>query len=581
MEELTETDNTSSAPNKKIGRAVSRSSFGKNKFVVSLLSLSLVLIVGTLGLALGQVQREQNLASDASIGDFDFQAMQQRRCVNITDRNKCTGDCEWKLEYEMKKCGELGEADCLSYRNQGCTPEYTLPPCRSYSIEVCRTLSGRCRVQTVGERDNYGNLIGGGAESCVETGQPDKSSVFMGCTGEGEVTRFVGGKCTNKPYVPQTQPVPQPGQPSQPNQPPQTAPSTTPPGGGSGSGSGGNKPVEPVVGYIRVSGQIKNCAGAPVPNVTVTMFSGDTTSQLTAVRTDSNGKYTLVKNYKESMGNSWFSVMAGRDANKNSSEGYYGRVATPKFTDVSGRSRNCSDINCNYKGNKASGGPYRESYVPGYGWSASNFKATFVSPNSSKTFVGMDFEQAGCPVATPTPTPQPNTDTIPQADLIMKYGSSLSIDHMLSDKDWRTIRINAKGKGKYDIAAYRFTTSFRGDAVASQAVQPLTCSSTTGKWVEIARQNNVELSPSISPIYLHWKLADLDSLKEAGDFGRKHLIVVNVVSKDASKLGVNNSVCTGNPAINTSGKACYSNNWCNTNGNRESDGMFKLVKLYE
>lgn len=196
----------------------------------------------------------------------------------------------------------------------------------------------------------------------------------------------------------------------------------------------------------------------------------------------------------------------------------------------------------------------------------------------------------------PSPTPTvfiPPTDTFPpQASLRMKHGSSFSIQDMISSQDYRTIIVTVKGDqaaGPSDIVVYRYDPDVPFGLMMEEAsvAHSMTCENTYGNWVEIARKNGVTLNNSGNQtLYLHWSVSDLQSLvgnmANMGQFmNKKHMIAVNVVSQNWRTIGLDDSVCTGSPALNEeTGKACFSQNWCNGTNNRLTPGMYRLVSIY-
>lgn len=193
----------------------------------------------------------------------------------------------------------------------------------------------------------------------------------------------------------------------------------------------------------------------------------------------------------------------------------------------------------------------------------------------------------------PTPTPTvfiPSANTLPpQAWLRTTHGSPLSLNWMMSNPDARSIQVTVNGdltSGLNDIIVYRYTEPFSTMYEEAGAAQSMTCDNTRGKWVEIARKNNVLLNDWGNQNHiLQWSESDLRSLEgnvaNMGQFlNKKYLISVNVVSQNWRAIGLDKSVCTGSPALNpTTGKACFSQNWCNGTNNRLDPGMYRLVTI--
>jgi hypothetical protein len=145
---------------------------------------------------------------------------------------------------------------------------------------------------------------------------------------------------------------------------------------------------------IRVQGTVVNCQGQPLAGVRVAMFADTTTSILNSTITDVFGNYRITKLYKDSDGVRKFALAAGLDAKGNGTNYYSRRLDSPSFLSGYGTIFNCGVVNCNYRQNLASGGPYRENYYVGWGWTQSQYKARVVHGTTPTT--GFDFKQVNC-----------------------------------------------------------------------------------------------------------------------------------------------------------------------------------------
>lgn len=163
----------------------------------------------------------------------------------------------------------------------------------------------------------------------------------------------------------------------------------------------------------RISGKVLDCNGNPKENVKVASkgYSFNkvrtTNSQGIFEIWDTNNECSVELDEGQT-----FAVMAGKDADSAQVD-YYGRVASPVFSKPE---INCGNINCNYTGNQATGGPARNNYhlsVGNCSNSNPNDDSFFCqNPNVYNTYVceedgnflsGFDFKQVNCPTPTPTP----------------------------------------------------------------------------------------------------------------------------------------------------------------------------------
>jgi hypothetical protein len=151
----------------------------------------------------------------------------------------------------------------------------------------------------------------------------------------------------------------------------------------------------------RISGIVFDCNGSPKSGVAVSTF-GASFNRNTV--TNSTGKFYITEGANkcsvELDAGQTFYVVAGKDANSTQPD-YYGRVTSPTF---SNNAINCSNINCNYKANQATGGPSRENYH----LSVDTFKSnpnvynTFVCEESPNYLSGFDFKQVNCTNTAPS-----------------------------------------------------------------------------------------------------------------------------------------------------------------------------------
>lgn len=154
----------------------------------------------------------------------------------------------------------------------------------------------------------------------------------------------------------------------------------------------------------RISGKVLDCNGNPKANVKVATKgfsfnkSANTNSQGIFQIWETNNECSVDKDTGQT-----FAVLAGKDADSNQTD-FYGRVASPVFSKPE---INCGNVNCNYTGNQASGGPNRQNYHLSVSAFVNNPNVynTYVCEEDGNFLSGFDFKQVNCPVATPTPAP--------------------------------------------------------------------------------------------------------------------------------------------------------------------------------
>jgi hypothetical protein len=154
----------------------------------------------------------------------------------------------------------------------------------------------------------------------------------------------------------------------------------------------------------RISGKVLDCNGNPKANVKIATKgfsfnkSANTNSQGIFQIWETNNECSVDKDTGQT-----FAVLAGKDADSNQID-YYGRVDSPVFSQTE---INCGNVNCNYTGNQATGGPNRKNYHLSVSAFVNNPNVynTYVCEEDGNFLSGFDFKQVNCPMATSTPTP--------------------------------------------------------------------------------------------------------------------------------------------------------------------------------
>lgn len=217
--------------------------------------------------------------------------------------------------------------------------------------------------------------------------------------------------------------------------------------------------------------------------------------------------------------------------------------------------------------------------------------------NKNENLISFNFEE-DAPTVVPTLTPAPITTPVPttfppKVEITSPaWGSTWKYSDLENNPNLSSIKVTATGDPNqaYDIIAYIYELPFAATENVWYTVSKdpkWTCQTTSGKWSELSRKRvsrgyfalgiskAVDL-PAVSRIT--WQNAVANGLRI--EPGKKYVIAVNMVAVDFRMLGIDKSICTGSPAVNTTTNGpCFSKNWCNFDRNRSTGNMFKVVNL--